>query len=69
MPVWRLTRPDPKVFDFLHDVQAIKKAPGCAEGLLKMREVYESKFINAVNLYTAGRLPLPEDIFSIIFAD
>ena len=58
-----------EVFDFLHDVQAIKKPPACAEGLLKMREVYESKFINAVNLYTAGRLPLPEDIFSIIFAD
>ena len=36
---------------------------------MKKGEAYESKFIRAVNLYTAGLLPCPEDIFSIIFAD
>lgn len=33
-----------EVFDFLHDVQAIKKAPGCAEGLMKCRRL-EKQFL------------------------
>ena len=35
----------------------------------KNSKAYESKFIRAVNLYTAGLLPFPDDTFSMIFAD